>query len=103
TFDTKTGKTYTLSDLFQPNSNYVEILSKMIQKQITDRNIPTIDSFTKISPTQSFYITDKCIILFFTDLVFTTHYVVIPDFHIIIFYFTEIILYTYSLSCILTT
>ena len=91
TFDTKTGKTYTLSDLFQPNSNYVEILSKMIQKQITDRNIPTIDSFTKISPTQSFYITDKCLILFFQALDFTPHYVGIPVFPISIFELEEII------------
>ncbi|MEJ8776332.1 RsiV family protein [Pseudogracilibacillus sp. ICA-222130] len=91
TFDTETGKTYTLSDLFQPDSNYIEILSTIIQKQITDRNIPTNETFTEISPTQSFYLTDKCLILFFQALVFTPHYVGIPVFPISIFELEEII------------
>lgn len=55
TFDTKTGKTYALKDLFKSNSDYVSELSKMVKKQIKDRDIPIINSFSKISKDQDFY------------------------------------------------
>jgi hypothetical protein len=39
TFDVTTGKLYTLGELFKPDSNYVQRLSVIIQRQITERKI----------------------------------------------------------------
>ncbi|WP_028545474.1 DUF3298 and DUF4163 domain-containing protein [Paenibacillus taiwanensis] len=65
TFDVNTGKLYTLSDLFKPGAPYVEVLSGNVSQQIKQRDIPTLEPFTKIKPDQDFYMTDKALVLFF--------------------------------------
>ncbi|MCG7407126.1 DUF3298 and DUF4163 domain-containing protein [Paenibacillus sp. ACRRX] len=65
TFDVNTGKLYMLSDLFKPSAPYVELLSANVSRQIKQRDIPTLEPFTKIRPDQDFYMTDKALVLFF--------------------------------------
>jgi len=61
----ETGEVYCLDDLFKPGSNYVERLSKIIAKDIKERDIPVINEFEFISPNQDFYIVDNNLIIYF--------------------------------------
>ncbi|WP_106495314.1 DUF3298 and DUF4163 domain-containing protein [Lentibacillus sp. Marseille-P4043] len=91
TFDSKTGKQYQLKDLFKPGSNYVEVLTSIIQKQINERDIPLLDSLSKISPNQDFYIADKSLVLYFQPIEITPHYFGFPMFPISVFELTDIL------------
>lgn len=65
TTDIRTGKLYSLADLFTSNSPYIERLSDLIRKQINNRNMSTFQEFDKINSNQSFYITDKMLMIYF--------------------------------------
>lgn len=91
TFDTVTGKSYNLKDLFKPKSNYVEVLSKIIKKQISERNILLLDTFSHISPNQDFYIADKSLVLYFQVYEITAYYIGFPMFPISVFEIQDII------------
>ncbi|QUH20043.1 DUF3298 and DUF4163 domain-containing protein [Alkaliphilus sp. B6464] len=65
TFDVETGKLYSLKDLFKDGSNYVDVLSAIIEEQIGERDIPLITKFDKIRPDQDFYIADKALVIYF--------------------------------------
>jgi len=92
TFNTETGKSYMLRGLFKSNSNYVEILSKIIDKQIKRRNIPLLDTFTEIRPDQDFYIADKSLVIYFQVYEITAYYIGFPMFPISVFEIEDIIL-----------
>jgi len=65
TFNTQTGKSYTLRELFKPGANYVQKLSDIVKAQIKARDIQTLEPFTSIRPDQDFYIADKSLVLYF--------------------------------------
>lgn len=65
TFDINTGRKVELKDLFNKNSNYVNVLSNIVKAQIQARDIPTFNEFTHIAPDQDFYIADKSLVLYF--------------------------------------
>ncbi|KXH87124.1 DUF3298 and DUF4163 domain-containing protein [Sporosarcina sp. HYO08] len=65
TFDTKTGKQYTLKDLFKPNSNYEQKISAIISKKIKDWNIQLLEPFKGIRSDQDFYIADTSLVIYF--------------------------------------
>ena len=65
TFDTATGKHYKLSELFKEGSNYVKVLSAIIQKDIKNWGIDLLDGFDEISKDQDFYIADTSIVIYF--------------------------------------
>lgn len=65
TFNTETGKTYALKDLFKPGSDYIGKLSEIIKAEIKARNIPLLVDFTAIRPDQDFYIADKSLVIYF--------------------------------------
>lgn len=91
TFNMKTGKSYTLQELFKPNSNYVEFLSEIIQKQIKERNIPLLEPFTTIRPDQDFYIADKALVIYFQLYEITPYYYGLPMFPISVFDLVDIL------------
>src|SRR5699024_2369884 len=64
TFDLTTGKQCELHDLFKPGSDYINLLSKLVKQQISERDIPVLDPFETIQPDQDVYIADKTIVLF---------------------------------------
>lgn len=90
TFNTKTGMNYKLAQLFKPNSNYIEVLSKMVKEQIEERNISTLEPFTTIRRDQDFYIADKALVLFFQQYEISPYYVGLPMFPISVFSLTDI-------------
>jgi hypothetical protein len=65
TFNTETGKSYTLQDLFKPGSDYVGKLSAIIQAELRTRDIPLLVEFKSIKPNQDFYIADKSLVIYF--------------------------------------
>lgn len=91
TFDIQTGRQYRLKDLFLPESDYVGVLSEIVQKQITERDIPLLDRFSTISPDQDFYIADKALVLYFQLYEITPYYVGMPMFPISVYALQSII------------
>jgi|SRR5699024_2252026 len=90
TFDTNTGNVYQLSDLFAPNSNYIQILSRKVAAQIKERQIPLLNSFNQIHPNQDFYLADKSIVLYFQLYEITPYYIGLPMFPISIYELEDI-------------
>jgi len=90
TFDTQTGREYQLADLFQENSNYVEVLSDMVRRQINERQLSLLEPFTTIQPNQDFYIADKALVVYFQPYEISPYYVGLPMFPISVFSLTDI-------------
>ncbi|WP_373894816.1 DUF3298 domain-containing protein [Virgibacillus natechei] len=91
TFDTQTGENYTLQDLFRPGSNYTDVLSNIVQKQVKARDIQLLGDFPGISPDQDFYIADKALVLYFQTYEITPGYFGLPMFPIAVFELQDII------------
>lgn len=91
TFDVQTGNEYTLQELFQPDSDYVNILSNIVQQQINERHISVINSFTGVSAEQNYYIADQVLVLYFQLYEITPYYVGIPLFPIPIYKLIDIV------------
>lgn len=91
TFNVQTGRQYELKDLFKPGSNYVDVLSKIIEQQIRERDIQLLDGFSRISPDQDFYIADKSLVIYFQLYEITPYYVGFPMFPISVFEIQDII------------
>lgn len=91
TFDTGTGKSYSLSELFKPRSPYVSRLSEIIKGQIEARGIATLEPFTTISPNQSFYIADRALVIYFALYELTPYAFGFPYFPISVYDLSDII------------
>lgn len=91
TFDTETGKSYSLGELFKPGSDYVKKLSDIIKVQIRERGIQLIAPFDSIKPDQDYYISDKVLVIFFQETEITPHYYGPPMFPISVYEIQDII------------
>ena len=65
TWNTTSGRLYSLGDLFKPGAPYVRRLSELVRKQIAARDLPLLDEFKGIAPDQDFYLADKVLVLYF--------------------------------------
>lgn len=65
TFDTATGKQYTLNDLFEKGSNYEKKLSSIINEDIKKWHIELLGKFDGIRGDQDFYIADTSLVIYF--------------------------------------
>jgi hypothetical protein len=68
--DLKTGRIYELKDLFKRESNYVKIISDMIEKQIKEEEeqgsaFYFLDQYKGIQPDQPFYVTEDALAIYF--------------------------------------
>jgi hypothetical protein len=91
TWDLTTGRTYSLKDLFKPNSNYVEVLNRSIKEQIKRLNMDTLEPFKSIRPDQDFYIADKALVIYFQLYEITAYVYGFPMFPISVFDLQDII------------
>ncbi len=91
TFDIKTGKSYTLKDLFKPGSDYIGRISEIIKAQIKERDVPLLDEFKAIRPDQDFYIADKALIIYFQLYEITPYVYGFPMFPISVYSLQDII------------
>ncbi|OUM96659.1 MAG: hypothetical protein A9Z00_03485 [Thermobacillus sp. ZCTH02-B1] len=65
TFDTATGRVYTLADLFKPGSRYEERLTNIVREQIRRRDIPVFEGAeVTVTPDTDFYIADRTLVLY---------------------------------------
>ncbi|RUS46748.1 DUF3298 and DUF4163 domain-containing protein [Cohnella sp. AR92] len=65
TFDVENAKSYKLSELFKPDSNYKKRLNDIIQAQIKARKLPLLGEYPGITDDQDFYIADKSLVIYF--------------------------------------
>jgi hypothetical protein len=68
--DLKTGRIYELKDLFKRESNYVKIISDMVEKQIKEEEeqgsaFYFLDQYKGIQPDQPFYVTEDALAIYF--------------------------------------
>lgn len=84
TADVQTGKIYPLKDLFKPGSDYVKVLSDMIQQQINQRQIPILQ-YNGIRPDQDYYLADKALVIYFQVYEISPYYVGFPMFPISVY------------------
>jgi hypothetical protein len=91
TFDTTTGKTYKLAELFKPGSDYIEVLSDIIRLQIKERDIVLLEDFKGIAPDQDYYIADKSLVVYFQLYELTAYAYGIPFFPISVYELQDII------------
>ncbi|SMF89951.1 Protein of unknown function [Paenibacillus uliginis N3/975] len=86
TFSTRTGQSYNLSDLFRPGSNYLAFLTADVNRQIKERNIPTLEgNVIAVQPSQDFYLADKSLVIFYPLYAITPYYVGFPMFPISVY------------------
>lgn len=91
TFDLQNEKQCNLKDLFTPGSNYIERLSTLIEQQIKQRDITTLNEFTTIRPDQDFYIADKTLVIYFQLYEITPYVFGLPMFPISVYDIQDII------------
>lgn len=65
TFDVATGKVYSLGELFKPGSDYVKMISELVDAQIKKRDVPLLNPFQGIASDQDYYIADKSLVIYF--------------------------------------
>lgn len=85
TFDVLTGKQYDLASLFKPGSNYVDVLTKLVNEQVKERDIPVFEDHVTVAPDQPFYIADKFLVLYYPLYAITPYYYGLPKFPISIY------------------
>lgn len=86
TFNTATGVSYALSDLFKPGSNYQAVLTAEINAQIKRRSLPVLEGATvTVQPNQDFYLADKTLVVFYPLYAITPYYVGFPMFPISVY------------------
>lgn len=91
TFDLQKGKLCELKNLFKPGSEYVKRLSSIVEAQIAERNIWTLEKFTAIKPDQEFYIADKSLVIYFQLYEITPYAFGFPMFPISVYEIQDII------------
>ncbi|MEB3102681.1 RsiV family protein [Ferviditalea candida] len=85
TLNLNTGKVYSLAELFKPGSDYIKTLSSIVDQQIKQRKLPTLNGFQTIQPDQDFYLAYKSLVLYFQLYQITPYYVGLPMFPISIY------------------
>ncbi|MFW6035860.1 MAG: RsiV family protein [Halothermotrichaceae bacterium] len=62
-----TGKKYKLEDLFKSGSNYKLYLDSIIERQITEENIPLINEFPGITGNEVFYLKENSLVIVYQE------------------------------------
>lgn len=82
TVNLETGKVYQLHELFKNTSDYRIIISRMIQKQIEERELPLLKQFTGITDYENYYLTEKNLVIYFQEITYFPHFAGIQEFPI---------------------
>ncbi|HWQ79996.1 MAG TPA: DUF4163 domain-containing protein [Anaerovoracaceae bacterium] len=82
TFDLKTGKEYTLADLMNADSGYVDYINAGVKAAIVERGLAEaqIAEFVSIADHQSYYLTDKGLVIYFQRYEYFPYAAGIQDF-----------------------
>ena len=91
TISLKTGQQYALKDLFKEKADYVSVITAQVKAQLDERDltIGLFEPFGKISPDQSYYLSNNGVVVFFQQYEilpyaagiqeFTTEYALLQD------------------------
>lgn len=93
TFDSRTGRAYTLEELFAPGADFIPRLNEIIQAQLVERGWfeNVLGPYEGITTDQPFYVADKTLVIYF-DLYELMPYVYgIPYFPISIYSIADLI------------
>ncbi|WP_372632060.1 stalk domain-containing protein [Cohnella sp.] len=82
TFDLKTGKQLTLTDVTGGNSKYVSIINGHIQNQIKARGIGLLNPFRTIEPDRDFFLKHNGVVVYFTQYEYTPYAAGMPEFEV---------------------
>ena len=84
TFNSISGKEYSLKSLFRTNTDYVTTISNEIKRQIKERKIADqqLVKFEKISKNEDFYLTGDSLVIFFSEYEYFPYYFGIQEFPI---------------------
>ncbi|AAK78835.1 hypothetical protein BJV85_003149 [Clostridium acetobutylicum] len=74
TVNTRTGKVYSFSDLFNPKMNYLGELTTIVKKYIKDNNIQLIEDYKGVTNDQEFYLTNDKLVLYYQVYAYTPYY-----------------------------
>lgn len=77
-FNSDTGRDYKFSELFKPDSNYLEVLSEMVLVQLKKQELPLFDEYPGIQPDQDYYVADKSLVIYFQLYEVAPYYVGFP-------------------------
>jgi len=82
TMDLKTGKVYSLSDLFGAGADYVAAISGHVKKGFADKepDLPLLTPFEAIGIQQDFYIKDESVVIYFQLYEYTPYAAGIQEF-----------------------
>lgn len=82
--DLNTGRIYALKDLFKPDSNYVNVLSEIIRKQIQQQEDSYIneEDYKGIVENQPFYVTKEALVIYFQPYEIAAYALGFPEFKI---------------------
>lgn len=73
TFNARTGQIYSLADLFDPQSNYKQRLTRIIQQQIIAKQIPLLVPFKGITGNEDFYLTNDGLVIYYQIYEYTPY------------------------------
>lgn len=84
TFDTATGKVYSLSDLFRPGTDYVGLLSREVKTQMDQRGLTPVllTPFQSIRANQDFYIKGSDLVIYFQLYEYLPYAAGLPEFRV---------------------
>lgn len=82
TTDIRTGKSYALKDLFEPDTDYVSLLSAEIKEQIEARELTLLSPFEAIREDQDFYIERDSLVVYFQQYELMAYAYGFPEFRI---------------------
>ncbi|MFD2614110.1 RsiV family protein [Paenibacillus gansuensis] len=85
TFNVRTGRKYSLGDLFKPGSAYTAKLSAIVSAQIKQRDIQLLGNFPGVAPDQDYYLADKSLVVYYQLYAITPYYYGLPMFPISVY------------------
>lgn len=91
TFDVLTGKRYDLPSLFKPDANYVALLTRLVNEQVEEREVPVFEASVAVAADQPFYIADKSLVLYYPLYAITPYYYGLPQFPISVYALESIV------------
>lgn len=82
TFDLHTGKMYSFLELFKKGSNYQQIITDIVKREIKGKDIPLIADYNGVTDEQEYYLTDQTLVVYYQLYEYTPYAYGIPEFPI---------------------
>lgn len=82
TINLQNGYEYHFNQLFRPGSNYQAEINRIIQEQITARQITMLKPFEGVGPNQEYYLTPDSLVIYYQPYEYTPGYFGVLEFRI---------------------